>query len=696
MSIASRFAAKAAKEAAARAAAKAAAKAKLTVNPKPRPALPAPEKPLALPAPGPGLPPFAVKTKGGQWFVDKSIGGQKASDLGVKVVQIPGDDGRWVVMNDKTPMIFDREDEARAKAQSIVDQANPNRSPENAARRIADNSLRLARDASGPLSELQNWFLRAAPRYIKNEMGTPDDPMRALAERGGLHVALSPDEWSDTASSVISRQPIGSALGIDQLFTPAGSDPRAGYDYGATLAVNMPWLKKAPVTDELYGIGDTYTLQDKMGMGHMLDEMRNAIDPRSGLPSDLAVRPESLGRMGLAQAAERVGLINQFRAKEMERAALSNLDSPAVQAFKEYADDNPMGLRWAELKAPEAVLPEGASVTPVPGWDGFEITDPRTGVTLSQGATEAETLKLLNRGERTQQLQDALDYEGNTMGHCVGGYCDDVASGRTRIFSLRDAKGEPHVTIETRPGRQRTALSEIPRDALDEITAAAKADTDQVTGPMGIGMDDPRWTRTYQTNLSLKQREWLAANPTPDDIIQIKGKQNAKPKDEYLPFVRDFVQSGKWGQIGDEENSGLRRLGDNLIPSDEYDRTLTDAYNWMRNSPGGQAVRKFYKTEMGGYGTDAYKEADKFINKLDIPVGTNSYSLNDILSVLEDPGGWDAENIESALQAVEYLKENPIELPPVFEGYAVGGRVSADRCFSKGKSAVYAVNKARK
>jgi hypothetical protein len=31
-----------------------------------------------------------------------------------------------------------------------------------------------------------------------------------------------------------------------------------------------------------------------------------------------------------------------------------------------------------------------------------------------------------------------------------------------------------------------------------------------------------------------------------------------------------------------------------------------------------------------------------------------------------------------------------------FEGFAVGGRVSADRCFSKGKSAVYAVNKSRK
>jgi len=592
-------------------------------RPAPKPlALPAPPKQLALPAPGPRLPRFAAKTKGGQWFVDKSIGGQTASDLGVKVAQLP-DDGRWVVLNDRTPIIFNSEDEARAKAQSLVDEVNPNRSPENAARRIADNSLRLARDASGPLSDLQNWFLRAAPRYIKNEMGTPDDPMRALAERGALHVALSPDEWSDAASGAISRQPIGSALGIDQLYTPAGSDPRAGYDYGASLAVNMPWLKKAPVTDELYGISDTYALQDKMGMGHMLDEMRNAIDPRSGLPNDLAVRPESLGRMGLAQAAERVGLINQFRAKEMERAALSNLDSPAVQTFKEYAENNPMGLRWAELKAPDLTpetMPEGWSYD-----DGYYISPKGDHLQSHPNETAAE-----------RDLRAALDYEGNTMGHCVGGYCPDVMEGRSRIFSLRDAKGEPHVTIETRPGGERKALSEIPRDALDEITADAMADTNAVTVPMGISMDDPRWTRTYQTNLGLKQREWVASNPLPDEIIQIKGKQNLAPKDTYLPFVQDFVKGQNWSNIGDMQNTGLVRLPD------------------------------------GRYITG--QQAEEVIGK--IPETTEmvrAFASRDMVPMrrVYDPTGLDRLDPEEWQAISQY-----------FEGYAIGGRVDADRCFS--------------
>lgn len=41
-----------------------------------------------------------------------------------------------------------------------------------------------------------------------------------------------------------------------------------------------------------------------------------------------------------------------------------------------------------------------------------------------------------------------LAREGELMGHCVGGYCNSVDTERSTIYSLRDPKGEPHVTIE--------------------------------------------------------------------------------------------------------------------------------------------------------------------------------------------------------------------------------------------------------
>ena len=63
--------------------------------------------------------------------------------------------------------------------------------------------------------------------------------------------------------------------------------------------------------------------------------------------------------------------------------------------------------------------------------------------------------------------ENDLDVEGDKMGHCVGSYCDDVASGDTVIYSLRDARNEPHATIEVVPtlplGRSRS------RGRVDQI-----------------------------------------------------------------------------------------------------------------------------------------------------------------------------------------------------------------------------------
>jgi len=112
---------------------------------------------------------------------------------------------------------------------------------------------------------------------------------------------------------------------------------------------------------------------------------------------------------------------------------------------------------------------------------------------------------------------EALRNEGDVMGHCVGGYCEYVHSGESKIYSLRDEKGMSHVTVEVQP---------------------------EGKGFEGGGsgtLADP-------------------ANVHPN-IIQIKGKQNRAPVDKYLPYVQDFVKSGKWGYVGDLENAGLIEVG---------------------------------------------------------------------------------------------------------------------------------------
>jgi hypothetical protein len=356
-------------------------------------------------------------------------------------------------------------------------------------------------------------------------------------------------------------------------------------------------LAKQPVTDKLYGISG-----GGLEVSHLADELKNALNAEtSGLPPELALRPESLDRMSFAAAAERVGRINQFRAKEMERAALSNLNSPAVQTFKEYTENNPMGLRWAELKSPSE---ESGLFKIVPAEDQgvpfHYVEDTATGERTPIGGTREDALRQAQEMYGRGPLQDALKYEGDTMGHCVGGYCPDVMEGRSRIFSLRDAKGEPHVTIETSP--RRFVFSDV-KKAVGENQANAWMDEGVPLRRMG---------------------ELAGIVGDMQDIVQIKGKQNRAPKDDYLPFVQDFVKSGQWGNIGDLGNTGLERLPDG--------RFITEGQLE-------EGINKFY--EQGGRQSPYYRQ----------------------------PENWDEETWE--------------KLAPLFEGFAVGGRVSADRCFSR-------------
>lgn len=512
-------------------------------------ALPAPKKVLALPKPGPGLPDFAAKPKGGQWWTG---------------------DSPYGVLN-----------------------------PAAASKERVYLSARFSSDPTD--KALAEWWDKALPRYIQNDFATPDDPLRALADRGYLQGVENSAQWSNRIKNDVVPMPL-QRLMFDPKMVENGVRNEA-------LSV-MPWINKMPATDNVYGF---WPQDETVGaLSHIRDEMVNALKPdASGIPADLAVRPESLARMSFPQAAERVGQINQWRAKQAEQAQISALNNPAIHTFKEYTEDNPLGLRWVELKAPQFnpdTLPEGYSIREVPNNNGgtyFSVRDDLDrGREIGFGQTPEVAIKAAASRIDDDSLQQALKYEGDTMGHCVGGYCDDVLSGRSRIFSLRDAKGEPHVTIETAPGRR----------VFSDVAAAVGGDVAN------------QWL--HDEGLSLADMVKKANIPTVDDIVQIKGKQNRAPKDDYLPFVQDFVKSQQWGNIGDFGNTGLVKLPDGRYITQAQLAEIHEAT--LRARPEDQAL----------------------------PLNPQAFA-----DFLYQPQSWHT------------LRDN-------FEGYAVGGKVDADRCFS--------------
>ena len=338
------------------------------------------------------------------------------------------------------------------------------------------------------------WGDKAATNYLNKYAGTEGDPLKDIEIPFGDGVK----RWED----VMDKQ-------LLNVQVPEGT--------GASIS---PDARPGEPVFDLVANADTITSRRalKSYLAHVGDFLRQNVDPAK------------LGQYDLVRAVKETAANDARVAKEMEKAqAASMKDLPVYKSYKD-------GFKWVELKLPEKLTEEQAK-----------------GVRL---ATEAEKRGLRNedgeapeKADKVYVAQDAqgkpirnsytediahaatpeeawltgrLAEEGNVLGHCVGGYCDAVASGESRIFSLKDGKGRSHATVEVESG-----------------------------GPAG---------------------EVRPGETLPDSIVQIKGKGNLAPVAKYLPYVQDFVRSGKWGEVGDLENTGLRDVA-------TLDRDLFKALN---------------------------------------------------------------------------------------------------------------------
>jgi len=360
--------------------------------------------------------------------------------------------------------------------------------------------------------DFNKWLEGPLAKYIKNGLATEDDPIRKLlnSENPVSHVNtgrlldMAADPHTSSAAAA-NRRAAGSegrmpALPITEAakawndLADAAVAPRpAGgvYERFKLINENHPmaadWVKNLPENSPIYT--PSLDFGYKLGLDHLADELWNASRRNSDLPPNLRIKPEDFQQLGIEKAVRHVSDINNWRANKKADASQGMLSGPGVKLLREYPENNPKGLRWVELND---------------DYTSYKDMDEDAAMEAAAGA-----------------VQKQLKYEGDTMGHCVGGYCDDVLSGTARIFSLRDAKGEPHVTVEV--------------------------------APTDIG----------------------------DIIQQIKGKQNLPPKDEYLPFVQDFIRKpyhgGQWhDEIGDFGSTGLLGTSKGFYTKDEAYKMLAD------------------------------------------------------------------------------------------------------------------------
>ena len=391
---------------------------------------------------------------------------------------------------------------------------------------------------------INNWIDKKLNKYIKNEMGTPEDPIRPLAERDILHIkpelmfptykdrpgqtrlaqSNTARAWEDVSDRSIVGGPAKNYFDYDQGIPWAGAQE---------VYEKNPWLEKVLPETTVYEANASRQITNDLGFDHLIDELKNSVRPDSDLPTHLRMTPDKLDKVSMPQAVELVSRINKWREEAAANALAVNANNEATHLVKEYPDK---GYKWVELKPPTTVSEEVLqSLNP------FEKNLYQR--YLEAGDTPYNALQgvIGDQAKVSPALKAALKYEGDMMGHCVGGYCDNVAAGESRIFSLRDSKGRPHVTIETEPSRHLDGFG----NAINKIEPGLW----EKMGNEGGRINPYKWLQ--------ENRPYIYNKMKAENIVQVKGKGNWAPKNEYLPFVQDFIKSKDWNVIGDLHNTGL-------------------------------------------------------------------------------------------------------------------------------------------
>ena len=426
---------------------------------------------------------------------------------------------------------------------------------------------------------LNKWLDTKLEKYIRNEMGTPDDPIRLAHEQGYSHIpgnaaeefgswlpeetasmrrkagypeegfavkkhadAGYPEEmeantrkaelWENLADMEIASSP---AESLANSFRLAEQFPDASSGNKALLRMKKenPWIEKLDPQTSVYRIERPMELNENLGFNHMADEIQNMLDPESGLPAALRLTPEQLDKVTVKQMVEKVDAVNKWRAEEAAKAELGDMMSNLTATPR--------------MQIPDTQL----SFVKEPGMTWIDI--PAT--------TDESAMKLCTT-------------IGRQAGWCTQGegLAKRYGSGDNSLTTLIDAEGRPHAQ----------AMVGAPKKYVSEQETApfmAQAEEEAKRLPNGYTSADVNKIATR-----------MAYDASPKDIIELKPVENAFSSDrarEYMKrdpdykekitdSVLKFLKSGSWGDVNDLHH---------------YD--IIDAKN-------PSAVRKFIRENYGG------------------------------------------------------------------------------------------------
>jgi len=416
------------------------------------------------------------------------------------------------------------------------------------------------RDAIG-IEAANNWVKSNLKNYITKQMATKDDPVRKLAEQGITAFPKNVDEYGDlelrnygspqarlnrsntnNVKAGVAQSPLAKHY---ETMTDESINPTPAKEYQRIQAlpkmqrptgtIDAPWMSKLDPDTPIFSLSRDADF-DKLGFTHMMDVLRE--DVAAG-----RLRPEKLSTITVEQAVRRAHEYDETLKANMLNARIA--EQANANVFKEY----PEGYRWVQLDQP------------------------------GQFTLESDVMGHSVRGyEPPKGHPDYSDISGDsgrsTYGH--GGY-DAIKSGKAKVYSLRDPKGQSHVTIEVgrldkHPiGYGMSGKEEFPKDFRYEQGSITPEQHQQIY-QRAKQLFNPQSTQDlsqHRMDVFQQAADDVIGKP-PEQITQVKGKQNAAPNESYQPYVQDFVKSGNWSDVGDLDNTGLKKVGNKYLNDSEF------------------------------------------------------------------------------------------------------------------------------
>jgi hypothetical protein len=369
----------------------------------------------------------------------------------------------------------------------------------------------------------RQWVNSNLKNYVKKQMGSPNDPVRALAEKGVTHIRDNGQMWrGQVPKAETNRMRAGlPTLGLGQSAEAKAWETLSDNTLSSMLPEDVPlslargndWIKDLPEDERVL----FYTHGPELGFEKLVDNINERMDAGE-------IRPDQLNKVSVADAVKNV---HDERVRKEDLAKKVMQKNAATKTHKEY----PTGYKWVEISAnKDSPLPEGWEQLP----NGTYV-DPQ-----GQGSIH---------NPNYIALQEALEHEGDIMGHCVGNYCDDVYKEGTRILSLRDPKGESHATVQVIPEKL------YPVEWFNKLPEAEQRAI-EASGYMGYNVAHSPQFKEAQAKVSPR-------------IKQIKGKQDEPLVKKYQSMMADIANTGDYSYIDELHNAGLKEKGKVLTEYEE-------------------------------------------------------------------------------------------------------------------------------